>query len=63
MNENEKSLKEKVLNTTTAEQVYNPEKNQIINTLSPLLYLSCVMHNYQLEKWEKRSINFNHIVV
>ena len=31
-NANEKSYLEKVLNITTAEQVYNPKKCQIINT-------------------------------
>ena len=30
----QKSLQEQVLDTTTAEQVYNPEKYQFINTKS-----------------------------
>ena len=34
--EKRKVLQEKVTNVTTAEQVYNPEKYQIMNTRSPL---------------------------
>ena len=63
MYEDEKTLPENVFDITKPEQVYYPEKYQIMNTWSPLLWVSCGVHSHQMEKWEKWLISYNHIVL
>ena len=51
-------FKKKMLNTTTVDLVYNPEKYKIMNTRSPLL--SCDVHNHLTENTHPHTHTHTH---
>ena len=55
INVNKKNLQGKVLNNSTAEQVYNPEKYQIMNAWGVILSVLCGVPNHHIEKWPSNS--------